>query len=446
MVHFFKGIVFTGFVYFAQTAFIAGLVPLQQLNPAFRAIFKETRVTKLPRGINCKPDISYLFADLKYRDGEVKICEFGEGRNAAGNYSEVFYGNKVVHVNSPYWLLFWSYLTRFDVPVWYVGLNPETHYKENFVMQIREKVAWDQFMQMGGLFAQELDNLEKDPFFALCSSTNRGFEECSLGGCQGIIVYRHRDDRYFERAVEIDLFKKKYPGFIFLDDASGKYAANKHTLAKLLDTSELRQLKPQWNVYEKQYSSNLPRKILRDLKSKNVVIKPINSGRSNGVIMVAGGELKGVLQSLFENPEVAFAGVFNDNKLNIRPKNVKTHAYWRRDRNDVFLVESLEESKPLKVREKWYDPTMRVVFVLSCDGKNMHTTILGGYWEIPLGALSDACSLTDKHRSVAVHEAGYVGLRIEKKDWDGVKKILYRHLPKIYHRMLVNRAKGLQVK
>jgi len=40
-----------------------------------------------------------------------------------------------------------------------------------------------------------------------------------------------------------------------------------------------------------------------------------------------------------------------------------------------------------------------------------------------LEALSDSCSLMKRHRSVAVHEEGYVGLRIDKKDWDGVKKI-----------------------
>ena len=60
-----------------------------------------------------------------------------------------------------------------------------------------------------------------------------------------------------------------------------------------------------------------------------------------------------------------------------------------------------------------------------------------------LEALSDSCSLMKRHRSVAVHEEGYVGLRIDKKDWDGVKKIMYLHLSTIYQRMLQNREKGL---
>ncbi len=410
---------------------------LSDLSPAFEALLNETVVTPLPPGIKYNPEISYLFADIKYRPGALKICEFGEARNAAGNKSEVIFGNVPIQINSPYWLLFWNYLAQFKLPVWYVGINPVTHYNENHVMQIHEKVEWSAFTRMGGYFAEELSDLEQDHMFKYYAQSNPTMNPGSLGKCKGIIVYRHRDDRYPARAALVESFKQDNPDFLFLDEASAPYAASKQALAELLNTKKLRQLKPHWRIYKKQYTETLASQILYDLGTQNVVIKPVNSGRSNGVMMVQKERLDSVLKKiLIKDPLMTDQPLENINTSNIRPKNPKTFGYWQRDRNDVFMVESLEESKPLFVCNKWYDPTMRIIFVLACDGKKMHTTILGGYWEIPIAGLSDDAKLTEKHCSIAMHEPGYVGLRIEKNDLLDIKKILNRFLPKIYKRML----------
>jgi len=82
MMHFFRRIVLIGSVCFLPGVFIAGFLPLQKINSAVYTIFNETHVTKLLPGAGYKPDLSYLVADIKYRDGEVKIYEFREGRNA----------------------------------------------------------------------------------------------------------------------------------------------------------------------------------------------------------------------------------------------------------------------------------------------------------------------------------------------------------------------------
>ena len=203
-----------------------------------------------------------------------------------------------------------------------------------------------------------------------------------------------------------------------------------------MEKAGLEDYRPRWKAYNKLYSPALAMQIRRDLGSNFIVIKPINSGRSNGIIMVHRNQLDPTLQKLFGSQTTTTNHTQKDS-LNHRPKNPKLSEYWQNDTNDFFLAESMEESKTIVHEGNPYDPTMRVVFILCHSAGKISTTILGGYWKIPPKPLSDStASLTEQHKTVSMHN-DYTAIKVAPEDFDQVKSILYKILPRIYEGMLL---------
>lgn len=401
---------------------------LLQKNSPLESVFKETVAQDLPNSlINAfRPDVSFLYADLKYRDGALKICEFGEGKSASRTNSTVSYRGSDYSIASPYWALFWEYCARLGLPVWFVG---SAFTNQN--IEDKRMFGWSEFVALGGRHFETIRQLEQDVQF---QTRSKKTAIKTLRDFQGIVIYRYRDHRRINRLKEFQAFQQKYPNIFFLNQVSKSYASNKHNLAELIDDIGLQQYRPAWKTYKKEYTPKLAQTIKQDLGCTQVVIKPINSGRSNGIIMVHGDKLDRVLKDLFGKKTNQCKR--NNVQLNHCPGHSQTYAYWAKDKNNVFIAESLEESKPLTYQGKLYDPTMRVVFILAHDQGKLSLTFLGGYWETPCAALHDKTSLTKKHKSVAEDEGSVAGIKINEHDFSGVKKMMSDFLFPLYAAML----------
>ncbi|MFH0898750.1 MAG: hypothetical protein V1855_04175 [bacterium] len=380
-----------------------------------KVIFDKAMTSILP------PEVTFMIVDLKYTDdGRVVIIEFGDGCGA---------GFKVLdHTIVPGipWTNFWNFLKKDPnlkhLQTWFVG-NPNP----------KLIVGWDTFKKLGGLEAPNLGALEKDRSFQYAVSSEKVETPKTLKDYKGIIILK----RYQPQKYVLEEFKKKYPQFLILNEATTKPAGNKKLTNELFDTPELKEYRPRSLVFPKQYSPTLAQTIIDTLKCKRIFIKPINSGRGNGIVGVPQRKLDRALDLILNK--------FNnylpyDNNYVFHPNIPLTYQYWKYDRNSHFIVEEFVESKHITYRREPYDATIRTAFTLHHDGEgNIYLNFLGCYWKRPVKPVTAKASFRDKH--ISKHAPNFyesLGGEVEQKDMDDMYKQLRKVLPDIYGNMLNN--------
>ncbi|MBX9830996.1 hypothetical protein K2X40_03485 [Candidatus Babeliales bacterium] len=407
----------------------------QSLPANMQALLDDTLVTKVNAKVRngLKADISFLGLDMKYNDGTLKVCEFVEGKNASALTSEAMVDGVPTRLTAPYWIFFWHYMSQFDLPVWYVGKDPQKDVTCDHSTTLSEKLYWDDFLRVGGRYASSITELKKDVVFLECllySQEQREIKEDRFAGYQGLIIYGYRDDRFSEHSAAIASFKKKYPQFLVLDAASTPFAASKKRTRELFEGKGLEQFRPRWGLHKKQYNAELASTILKNLKSDYVVIKPLNSGRGNGVIITHREELDETLKTIFGTKRYAF---------NHRPKESSTYDYWKGDKNKFFIAEEFCESKTISVSDQPYDPTMRMFCIMRYDNGMIYTTILPGFWKVPPKSLEEEGTFTEKHKTVPTSNNKLRGIQILPTDIQDARVLLKKMLPEVYLKMLQHR-------
>ncbi len=419
-----------------QESIIAQGLSLKPAPKGWTAFLKDVYVLDCQDCKEARADVTYMFADIKFRDDAFKICEFGEGVNSGTAMSKVLVDGKVENLIKPYWNLMWVYLAHIGLPVWYVGLTPSPAKNNNSDSVNRYKtLAWDLFKKMGGHHVQNLRMLEKEILFSKLSRETRTINPSDLHSYKGIIVYSYNDNRSKAHHDALEAFKKKYKDFLVLDAASWEYGASKSILAKHL-SGDLAQYKPKWGIYSKRYTSDLAKKIINDLESEIFVIKPLNSGRSNGVIFTTKNELDNDLKKILIKHARKTSSNNQNKEFGIMPYKTKLYSYWELDKNDSFMVEAYEQSKLMIIDGKTYDPSMRVFFAACHDNGKVYVWNTGAYWKIPHKALEDNATLTEKHKTVSVQQPGFSGILVNAEDREKVKKIGLEAFAKIYAKMI----------
>lgn len=408
---------------------------LKSIEHKYLSFLDETYVLDCKDCRDKRADVTYMFADVKYREGALKICEFGEAKNSGTAPGEILINGKVERMVKPYWNLFWNSLPQLGLPVWFVGMKPRVNQTDVKGESILGKsYAWTQFIAMGGRHASTLRALEKDRLFNQLTAIKKSSSVSDLGSYKGIIIYVYNDNRSPVHQNMLNAFKKKHRDFLVLDEASWTYAADKKVLAQLLSDKELAQYKPKWGAYKKNYTQNLAQKISKDLESDMFVIKPVNSGRSNGIIITDKDNLDKELKRVLLGYQSKRSGTGKN--LGVMPIKTKLYEYWNLDNNSEFMVEAYEPSKPLTIKGKVYDPSMRIVWVARHDQGKLYVNILGAYWKIPHKSLSDHGSLTEKHKTISVKQPGFTGILVSADDFAQVKAIAFEAFAKIYAKMI----------
>ncbi|MBY0353910.1 hypothetical protein K2W90_06115 [Candidatus Babeliales bacterium] len=355
------------------------------------------------------PDISFLFIDFKCNNGAIKICELGTSTHAGLTDSQVFVRGKQETMVSPYWNVLWPYLSKFTIPVWFVGWIAE-----------KNRMTYHSFKALGGKRARSLKDLEKKLLFQEQAKKQLP-NNPSIQDHAGIIIYRRPAGESYQHRKN---FQKKYPNFLFLNDASRSYTA-KHETAKLLEQNGLQEFKPAWRVYPKKYYPDLAQKISHDLPGDIVVIKPLKSMQSRGVNIIKKEDLDERLKLILQDHNTIPASAH------------RSLSHWKRDKSDAFIVEEFATSHLITRNKKRYQPTMRIVFGLTNNKGVISLTVFGGFWKIPLKSVDDPyASLIEKNVTIPFQGPFYVGIPISPRDMAQVKKSLGYLLPRMHLGML----------
>lgn len=416
-----------------------GLIPLPLKSSVQDFIF-DTEVVDINQK-NLKADISFLFIDFKYMpvhgecfaqqnvSNHIKICEFGSAK-AAGlgdTPCDMLIGGEVEKIFMPGWPLFWQYLSQLSLPVWVVGVKPADH-KSAYLNKQESNEAWDVFVAMGGRYVSKIVDMNKDPEFTQLKHATLTNVAC-INAYKGIIIYRRPACESWEQFNE---FRKKYSQFLYLDHVGNIYAASKSKGISLFQTPELQAYKPRCGLYKRQYTKDLAQRIENEIKSDMFVIKPVFAVQGHGIIVVDQQNLDKTLRYMCGDPS----------SLNILSGEYEscshTYSYWKQNKDDSFIVEQYCPSKPMFIHDKFYDPTVRVYFVLRHDQSKIYVNILAGYAKIPPKSLSDNCSLSEKHKTTPYYKSlvQLSALTLPEDVFNDIKREMKAMLPKIYLKML----------
>ena len=288
---------------------------------------------------------------------------------------------------------------------------------------------------MGGHYVSNIQELQKDNLFeeALRSNTKKETYHKTKNYQQpkGIILKKIPGGRVFE----VIKFRKMYHDFIFINDKIRQHIKNKYKEDMLFSDQEITCFRPRAVLCKKEYDSNLTKSIINEINANWYVIKPLNSSRSNGVIVTAKEDLDGTLKRILPHK-------INNNSYrtsSYRPKHTLTFGYWKGDKNNTFLIEEYAPSKTITVNNKLYDPTCRIVVLLRCINGEISLTFLDGFWKIPPKSLTEKGSLTDKHVSKYRDDFDQLcpdDLKISEEDWKQITTLFEKILTTMYKNIL----------
>lgn len=348
-------------------------------------------------------DVSFLIADLKYnqKDG-VKICEIQHG------ILSNFFGDATVNGDPGLTPLgFQKVFSEFPLIKW-------VDFQRVSFINLRNLIVDDPSWIKKYSFPEIL----KDPDF-ICIGSVIPENPYDISSYAGMVYVRKKHIKDYQA------IHAKFPGIIFIDAASFPFWIDKFKMSALFDNNPiLSGFKPEWNLYLKKDLVNLAQKIQEDIKSEYYVIKPRSAFCGNGVIIVSKEDLDATLKYIFSG----------DASLDDDPDNA--YNYWYGDSLDSFIVEKFYPSDALEVQSlggNFYDPTMRVAFILIYNNQNIELRFLGDYWRLPRKSLDETGSLNELHKCCANPD---LFARVSDEIRQEVTKQLSEALPLLYQQML----------
>jgi len=381
------------------------------------AVLQSTVATPTKIKGNYPADILYACADIKYKDGALKVCELGDGDYMSFRTAKVALNGRVQDVVSPYWGIFWHYLKQFGLPIWLVEDNGHPN-----------AMALAEFKKLGGRYAQSFAALTADKVFRKTQKLKH-----TPGGAiksySGIILFRAKAEKNRERR-EFIKFRREHPEFLYVNSTARDYVKRKDNTVQIFTDAGLDAFIPQSKIYPTTYNAQLVNHITRDFSSDWLVIKPVFFSLAFGINIVDKAHLDDLLKL-----------ILHDYKT-ISPHAHRCFLYWRWKHPQTFLVSEYAPSKTIEKDGKPYDPTMRVVFMMHHDKGVIHTNVIAGFWKIPVKSLNnESASLTEKHVTIAHAGAYYSGILADPQDWLEIKTLMHGMLPQLYETML--QQKGL---
>ena len=318
---------------------------------------------------NLPVDVSYLIVDLKFtKKNGAQICEIQHG--VVSSFKGDKYSNNGIELIAQNFV---KELGKFYEKSWV-----ETESVRD-VSSRQLLLVNDQWIKIN-----KFENLLKDRQFLLHASLPV-YDPEDLFSYHGFVIIKPKatDNR--------ELFRKKYPGVVFIDNAIYLYQRDKGKINQFLRNHPIAEKhKPKWNIYKTKYHKNLATTISQEIGSDLLVIKPINGIQGRGVIILKKEDLNQVLE-----------GILNKDEEKI-PKKDSAYQYWLTTPNKFFMVEEFADSDPVRVLHlggKFYSPTIRIAFLLFYSKRNIEIVCLGGYNKLPKKALSDEGTLNEKHKS-----------------------------------------------
>ena len=315
-------------------------------------------------------DISFMVSDLKYsQEHGIKICEVQHGAISTFNGDLSVHGE--MGTISP---RFSQFFNQFSQNKWIPGYYFSPLY---------------QTLIAAGWIPKGEIPLGANPLFLFCANTYPDNPQ-SINSYSGIL-YSSRDlINGYQKIKEI------YPGILFVDAATLPYWHDKYKMSLLFTrTPELKQIKPEWNLYKKGDPVPLAKQIKEDIRADCYVIKPRSESLGHGVIIVDANDLETTLEMIM-NP-----------KISLKKHDDPSFRYWFKNKESSFIVEKYYPSDlievaldPNKENVKSYNGTMRVAFILMYNEGSMSCQCLGAYWRLPEKGVGQGGTLNQERKDL----------------------------------------------
>lgn len=312
----------------------------------------------------CKEDISFGIADIKYDTDRLKILEFGEGTISMFRGFDSLYGQGAM------WSKIWEFCYQKCPNLCVID------HDLNYPLQ-RISVGYPTLAKYKAVTCDSIDKLMRFPVFKKNIQANE----------QQLVIIRHRR----AAAPEFQDFTKHFPSSIVCNAAISSFVNNKKSTDSLF-TGELRHYRPYSAVVTKKDADKQALAILAENDSPAFVIKPVSASCGRGVLFAPRNQLTGTIKKIIS--------------LNKRePMNFATNVeFWRFNTDQHFLIESCETSKQILVDGNPYDATLRVVYGLSHKDGYLESSIIGYYWKLPALPSNAKGSFIEKKLSRIVEE------------------------------------------
>lgn len=331
-------------------------------------------------------NITFLAADVKFDGEKLKILEFQDGPTAGLRAYDYVVGKK-----GEVWQRFWDKIMSFGKPVWYVAPRLVSAVEGVFDHDDKEHVRFNEFLANGGRYVKTLDSLVREAQFKKVAGngvkTVKKNNKLTLESCKGIVMVK-----LIGLEKDVARFKKSYPDFLVINERGRESFFYKYAMDNAFKDFELESFRPWSGCYNKIYDSKLAAKIIKDHDAEAYVIKPISASRSNGVILTCKENLDKKLKKILTTPRAAPGETLGE-------LSSLTYDYWKFDNEKSFFIEEFVPSKNIEVNGRPYDPTARMVFVLTYDQGVVGVQFLKSFWKFSVKALDEQGSLIDKHVS-----------------------------------------------
>lgn len=397
-----------------------------------------------------RPDMTCLVCDLKLTPtGQVKLLETGLiFESGLSGYAAAYLGREQTGQDMLVGL--WDYLAELDLPVCFLTNFPEESQDHKFAT---------------GRMPGRVFDLPREPDSGIDTLAALKAHLEQLRAARGHKGFNVKDPTTYT-AIYMTAVSKRYAHYDQVNEAEmiEKFIAAQPDVLKLNGHKALLQLvndkyltnrlfdddtasfRPAWQLVFKQYEVGLAEKIRHELQEKQdapleyVVVKPLNSYRGEGVLVVPVGELEQALERIFLDPTQKEQARSRIQKQEDRvPDPTIPEEFYLADATPAILVEAYEASKPVYVDGKPMDGTMRVMFTLYHDLEHRQIALKchGAYWKLPQTALDDTSDLPSKLISkMSQGEARIDSARVSVEDTIRVMQQLEVFLPRIYEAML----------
>jgi hypothetical protein len=372
-----------------KTLIVPYLLLLLQSAQALDSINAHAITRSLNVSTSLPNDISFCIADLKYsKKNGIKICELGQGLVSG------FAGHQALHGPGKVWAGFWASLKKIDLPFYFLINNAES------LRRNASHLALEEMLAAGGNIIYSLHDLPQNIQVPT-------------------LIIPHMHPRILPALVAI---KKKQPNLIILDENTRSFVLNKlYTHLLFAAGADTEFYRPKCVVSKKKYTPTLHKEIGDYLGNTDIVIKPINAWKGDGIIMTHQKQLNYHLHKLFDG-SCPFSNAYT---------------YWKKDTSTHFLAENLMHSDPITVNNKKYDATMRVAFTLAHNNGSIQIDFLGAYWKLPDQPLNEKASLESRFKShIGASQRRICSAVVDSAIYTAVTKQLKKALPPVYTRML----------
>jgi len=393
--------------------------PFAMAQTDINAVLSSQLFYTAPKLSNTAPDICFGCADIKYDQGDFKIVECGDGIYMSLRAADFIMNNKPYNLVAPFWGLLWYFLHQFNLPVWLVeGISN------------RNAMALNECKRLKIPYAASFEELEKSPLFqASCTKTIT--DTHSLSNYAGIIVFSATPGKECRRdGKQYKAFQKKYPQFIYLNSTARDYLKRKDETYMLFQRAGLTSFIPTFAVFPTIFNNAMVASAKRLLpKSELVVVKPAFSSLSCGVNVIEKKDLESFLKLILETPH----------KI---PHTAKRDlSFWKYKKPSRLVISDYARSQTIYKDGKPYDPTMRVMYIMYHDQGVIRVNVLGGFWKIPVHALSEkGVTQTQKHVTIAHAGDYFTGILLEQEETIRMKEVVAPVLAKAYEQMLLERT------